>query len=1776
MQNPGRQAGARLDRSLGGASVGASAAVPRARSCRSNSNTVHYEEGVASAESHIADRGHRQTSDAQAASAERAEPAVVGSVEVNNADCKTENRCMNEPVVHTRSKVPPTIKLSTFDGSSPLESHLAKFENSSFYYDWNSKERLCHLKNSLTGPATQVLWQLPDSATEADVIQLLRNRWGNENQAERFRAELASRRRKAGEPIQAVYNDIRRLLALSYPGESGSLLELIGRDSFLTALGDSALRIRVLDQKPATLYEAFLTVCRMEAYGSLTTVDDVSADTGDRRKVRSVRSDDARDKTVNTDMEKRLRQLEQNLESQRREIRQISSEAEHWRQRAVAAEQATAFPVPVHQSLPSGYQWPDVYQQMPSQPSMFQQPPVFQPPSGFQPAPIPETYQTGSAPPSFNAAGRGRRGTGQGRRRADTADRDVCYHCGQSGHWRNLCPSRAAGAPAVAQSNVSGVQDSFSVCSETYISGYLVCGAKKKRDVSFLLDSGCDRNILPKRLLKKAKINVDDEQFVYAANGAKVKVLGSSCLNILIGGQNLCEKFLITENIDEPILGFEFLKKHACVWMFGSGELCINGEFVKLRKRTGNTQIRRVYVREKVCVPADTSVNVPVRMPYTDFYPPSCDWLTEAKALRPGLFLARTILPENDEFAAVCVLNVSGKDQYLRHDLCVGAAAPGVCVSAAQPVDILNKNPVVDNADDDVTERPRVSVRVCKQDEPHDHAHPAADNDVSELTDGESPIGAEHADASGTQAEVIHSHFSELPDADLFSMFDNEFQFLKPTLESLPDDFSVLERRKVAERLLKHHGAFSRSEFDVGKTDLIQQRIDTGNHSPISESLRRHPRVHLDLIDNTVDQLVSAGIVEPATSPWSFNVVLVKKRDSDVPRVTIDFRRLNDVTVKDRFPLPRIKDCLDALSGSVLFTTLDLSMSLYCVPLHPSDRDKASFVTRKGQFRFKRMAMGLCNSPSAFSRLMSLVLRDLTYLICLSFIDDCLVIGRSFDEHLTNVETVLQRFEQANLRLKPKKCKFFQHQVNFLGHVVSQDGVGVDPRKTSVIKQWPFPKSISELRGFLGISGYYRAYIPNYSEVAAPLIEMLRKGVKVEATERRLKAFEALKNFLTNPPLLAMPSDEGEWVVDCDASSKSLGAVCSQFQGGRLRVIEYASRTLSRAEEAYCVTRREILSVVFALKHFRVYLLGRTFRLRTDHKILEFYNKTREPTGQITRYLDFLSDFDFQMEYRPGSKHTSCDSLSRIRPCEVNAGGPCRQCHKRVGLDHVTTVTTRSMGRRNGEEAVESVSSTPEPPGDSGRNDEPTHHHRVSKKKNRHQKNTGLLGKTAPGAVSADCNQWTPELLRKEQEQDSDISEALQWVETNEKPPWKEMRPKSPMLRALWRQFSSLVVRDSVLCRIFHDATGLAMFYQTVLPRSLRRSFLELIHADAAGHLRLAKSMEQAQRRAWWLEWKTDLQIFIENCPKCAAYHRGNTPRQAYLNPMTLGSPAQRWTIDLVGILPMSSNCRFIFTAIDVFTKFAVAVPIRNKDAKTVARVMVEHIFLKWGLCLEVLSDLGKEFENELFQEIFNLLGIRKLRSSSYRPQTSGAIESWHRVLNSLLAKIVSENQKDWSQYVSYVVFCYNASCHSVTKFSPYFLQTGRDPRWTIDLLLDSSKDEDRTVPEYAQEVRDRLTVANNLVRNNLQKAAASAAEWYDRKVHLRTFHPGDKVRLYYPRRYQGRSPKLQSNYLQTGEIVEKLNESTYLVKTSKGQKIFHTDKIRLMDCYVKKPTYLQ
>ena len=483
---------------------------------------------------------------------------------------------------------------------------------------------------------------------------------------------------------------------------------------------------------------------------------------------------------------------------------------------------------------------------------------------------------------------------------------------------------------------------------------------------------------------------------------------------------------------------------------------------------------------------------------------------------------------------------------------------------------------------------------------------------------------------------------------------DNIPSHLQDLYKRTTDGMNKEQSKEVAKLLQRYEHIFSESDFDIGRTGIIRHQIDTGNARPIKQPLRRLPEHMSKEVSTQIKEMLDKGVIHPSSSPWSSGVVMVKKKDGS-HRFCIDYRKLNEVTIKDAYPLPRIDESLDQLAGSSWFSCLDLNAGYWQVEVEPKDRSKTAFVTRDGLFEFEVLPFGLCNGPATFERLMETVLAGLHWQICLIYLDDIIVTGNSFENMIENLDSVFQRLEKAGLKLKPKKCHLFAKQVEFLGHIISKDGIMTDPKKTECIKNWPEPRNVKEIRSFLGLCSYYRKFIFEFSEIAKPLHTLTEKNKTFQWTDKCQEAFSKLKEKLTSAPILAHPDFSKPFILDCDASNFAISGILSQEIDGQERVVVYASRTLSKSERKYCVTRKELLALVHFVKYFRHYLYGKPFTVRTDHSSLRWLMNFKNPEGQIARWIEILSSYSMVIKHRPGRLHTNADAISRI---------PCRQCKK--------------------------------------------------------------------------------------------------------------------------------------------------------------------------------------------------------------------------------------------------------------------------------------------------------------------------------------------------------------------------------------------------------------------------------------------------------------------------------------------------------------------------------
>ena len=371
--------------------------------------------------------------------------------------------------------------------------------------------------------------------------------------------------------------------------------------------------------------------------------------------------------------------------------------------------------------------------------------------------------------------------------------------------------------------------------------------------------------------------------------------------------------------------------------------------------------------------------------------------------------------------------------------------------------------------------------------------------------------------------------------------------------------------------------------------------------NPISLTPYRMAPAELRELKAQLQELVDKGFIQPSISPWGAPVLFVRKKDGTL-RLCIDYRQLNRVTIKNRYPLPRIDDLFDQLKGACVFSKIDLRSGYYQLKIRDDDVPKTAFRTRYGHYEFLVMPFGLTNAPAAFMNLMNRVFHPYLDRFVIVFIDDILVYSKNEVEHARHLRLVLQTLRANKLYAKFSKCQFWLDHVSFLGHVISAQGVLVDPQKVAAVENWEQPKTVTEVRSFLGLAGYYRRFVKGFSTIALPLTKLTRKEVPFVWSEECEQSFQQLKYFLTHAPVLALPDDSGNFEIYSDASLNGLGCVLMQHE----KVIAYASHQLKPHEKNYPTHDLELAAIIFALKIWRHYLYGEKCKIFTDHKSLKY------------------------------------------------------------------------------------------------------------------------------------------------------------------------------------------------------------------------------------------------------------------------------------------------------------------------------------------------------------------------------------------------------------------------------------------------------------------------------------------------------------------------------------------------------------------------------------------
>ncbi|XP_046484824.1 uncharacterized protein [Neodiprion pinetum] len=465
------------------------------------------------------------------------------------------------------------------------------------------------------------------------------------------------------------------------------------------------------------------------------------------------------------------------------------------------------------------------------------------------------------------------------------------------------------------------------------------------------------------------------------------------------------------------------------------------------------------------------------------------------------------------------------------------------------------------------------------------------------------------------------------------------------------DHLNSEERKAVALLIDEYADLFHIPGEPLRVTNTCMHRILTTDEIPINTRQYRHPPFQKPEIEKQITDLLKMNIIEPSNSPYNSPLWIVPKKEDSKGnkrwRLVIDYRKLNEKTIGDAYPLPLISDILDQLGGAKYFSIFDLASGFHQIAMHPDDKHKTAFTTPHGHYEFNRMPFGLKNAPATFQRLMDLVLRGLQGIDLFVYLDDIVIYARSLEEHATKFIKLAERLRKANLTLQSDKCEFLRTEVKYLGHIISADGVKPDPKKIEAVKKFPVPKTTKNVKEFLGLAGYYRRFIKNFAKIAKPLSELTSKNKKFEWNSNTQLAFEILRDKLCEAPILQYPDFSSQFVVTTDASGFAVGAILSQGKPGEDAPVAYASRVLNKHERNYSTTEKEMVAIVYAIKTFRPYLYGRQFTLLTDHRPLVWVNSTNDPTSRVMRWRERLKEFQYKIQYKAGKINTNADALSR-------------------------------------------------------------------------------------------------------------------------------------------------------------------------------------------------------------------------------------------------------------------------------------------------------------------------------------------------------------------------------------------------------------------------------------------------------------------------------------------------------------------------------------------------
>ena len=872
-----------------------------------------------------------------------------------------------------------------------------------------------------------------------------------------------------------------------------------------------------------------------------------------------------------------------------------------------------------------------------------------------------------------------------------------------------------------------------------------------------------------------------------------------------------------------------------------------------------------------------------------------------------------------------------------------------------------------------------------------------------------------------------------------------------------------------------------------------QAAIKTGDHPPIYSKQYPSSIKDQNIKTQETQKLLERGQIEESTSPWSSPIVLVKKKDKTM-RFCIDYRRLNAITIKDAFPLPRIDDIFYQLFDAMYYTKLDFKSGYFQIPLSREDRPKTAFSTRDNHDQFTVLPQGIINGLATFQRVINHILGPSKWKYALAYIDDVIIYSKTFDEHLEHLNEICITLKNARFRLNPDKCEIARTQTDYLGHQIKHGEIRPSPHNINGLLNTKLPQTADEACKFVKAAEYYRKFIPNFSQIAEPLRKFVpttktqrKKGQKtmIILTQAESKAFEQLKHYLTTDLVLRLPNNRFPFKVQTDASDEGIGGVLLQTYPDGDRPVAYLSKKFTQAQRKWSPMEQECYAFICALDKWHNYLSGIKFTWETDHKALTQLNQKAQINKRCERWRLKILEYDFKVKHIPGLTNSMPDYLSRspVDDAEEDPDETSILISKETQTDSndimnyshiVTAVETRAMKLRkqnslniNNNESVPSDSLT----------------------------------------TSAGENRIIPfniEQLKQAQQRDDCAHKIIKNI----------------------KRYKNYLIKDDLL--MYNPKRPVPY----VPYGDIRRSILQIYHDTAANgaHFGKNKTIHKIKQRYFWPTMYKDINNYVKSCILCTQFNPRRQKSPGTLTPIE--PPEGVWQLvamDFHGpITPTSQHGhKYIISLTDVLSKFVVTKAVRDNTAQTAVKFLKEDVIAKFGTPRCILTDNGTHFTSTLMNELIKQIGATHLYSTPYHPQTNGQVERYNSTMDAKIAALSNSRKTDWDDQLPFVTFNYNTSIHSSTNQIPFQMMYGRLPVLPFDhhdQNINLTHDVD-----HVQKLNEFLSRLNEQAKIIIRKNQERYKQRYDKNRSGISYNIGDlvlakalNVRYKFDVRYEG------------------------------------------------------